>query len=109
MRDVHASRREFLKLTGMVAGAGLVSSCFGHVNMDLLATAESQTAEAKADVEYVNDNRLSFLEPEQRPGKFTVVGNSRNDSVVGNFNGAGRDPQRVIGLWFSCLRFRCRQ
>src|SRR5271168_843769 len=49
MRDVHASRRAFLKLTGTVAGAGLVSPCFGLGNMDLLASVESQTAEAKAD------------------------------------------------------------
>jgi FtsP/CotA-like multicopper oxidase with cupredoxin domain len=49
MSNVRASRREFLKLTSTVAGAGLVNPCFGLRNMGLLATAESQIAEAKAD------------------------------------------------------------
>lgn len=43
MSDGRASRREFLKMAGMVAGTGLVSQG------KLLAAAKSQMAEAKPD------------------------------------------------------------
>jgi len=50
MRRLFASRREFLKLAGAVAGgAGLAGSSMGFTQPDLLAGEESQAAESKAD------------------------------------------------------------
>jgi FtsP/CotA-like multicopper oxidase with cupredoxin domain len=49
MSPLPGSRREFLKLASTVAGAGLVGSSIGLSQLDLLAGAESQAAESKAD------------------------------------------------------------
>lgn len=49
MNLVTASRREFLKLAGTVAGARLVGSSFGLGQPDLLAGEKFESAEVKAD------------------------------------------------------------
>ena len=49
LSDTRASRREFLRLAGTVAGAGLVGTCVGIGETELLASAESQAADSKAD------------------------------------------------------------
>ena len=109
MREVHASRRAFLKLTGTVAGAGLVSPCFGLGNMGLLATAKSQTAEPKADYTL----RIA-ASPIEIAHNRIVSGITYNDKFPGPLL-RFKEGQPVvvdvfnIGLCFGCLRFRCRQ
>jgi FtsP/CotA-like multicopper oxidase with cupredoxin domain len=49
MSCLRGSRREFLKLAGTVAGAGLVGSSIGFSEPDLVAAAQSQSAESRAD------------------------------------------------------------
>jgi FtsP/CotA-like multicopper oxidase with cupredoxin domain len=49
MNRLRGSRREFLKLAGTVAGAGLVGSSIGFSEPDLVAGVESQSGESTAD------------------------------------------------------------
>jgi len=49
MSRLRGSRREFLKLAGTVAGAGLVGSSIGFSEPELAAAVESQSGESRAE------------------------------------------------------------
>ena len=50
-------------------------------------------------VVHVHDDALTLLKSQQRTGKLTVVERGRYDVLGREFDEAGGDPQRVVGLY----------